>query len=85
MKKMKNSRKTIFNAKYRRLVSNLAALRKANGMTQRDLAAALGVSHCYVARTEIFERRLDIIDLMSFMKALRIPKAEAVAILSEVF
>jgi transcriptional regulator with XRE-family HTH domain len=82
---MKNARKTIFNAKYRRLISNLVELRRLRGMTQRDLAAALGVPHCYVARTEIFERRLDIVELAGVMRALRVPKAGALAMLAGLF
>jgi transcriptional regulator with XRE-family HTH domain len=78
---MKNAKKTIFNRKYEVLVAKLVKIRKNKGLTQRDLAKELGVPHCYVARTEIRERRLDVVELVNILKALKVSRKEVVDII----
>ena len=51
----------------------LALLRRARedaGLTQRDLAARLRCHHSWVAKVEIGERRLDVIELIRVLRAL---------------
>ena len=45
-------------------------------MTQRTLALILGTSHCFIGRTEIKERRLDLIETLDLMKALGLSDKE---------
>jgi len=68
--------KTIFNPKYRDMIESLKALRNKQGITQRELANKLHKTHCYVARAETCERRLDILDLINILRALNLTDKE---------
>lgn len=68
---MTEKTKSIFDPKYRCFIASIVARRKEINMTQRELAKKLGVSHCYIARIETHERRLDIIEAIDMMHALQ--------------
>lgn len=53
---------------YRQLLRQLVAAREAKGLTQREVARALGVPQSWVAKIEIGERRVDVIELLAFAK-----------------
>ncbi len=60
----------------------LALLRRARedaGLTQRDLAARLRCHHSWVAKVEIGERRLDVIEFVRVAHALGEDPAEIFA------
>ena len=46
-------------------------MRKQAGFTQADLAAELGVHQSWVAKTENGERRLDVVEFVSWLQACR--------------
>lgn len=73
---MKTSPKTIFDSRYEKLITRLVEIRHKKGMTQRTLALILGTSHCFIGRTEIKERRLDLIETLDLMKALGLSDKE---------
>ncbi|MBK8092218.1 MAG: helix-turn-helix transcriptional regulator [Verrucomicrobiaceae bacterium] len=54
-------------------------------MTQRDLAKALGREHGMVARIELGERRVDLVEAFELFKALKTDPAKEVASLMEEF
>lgn len=56
--------------RYRAVVARLIALRKAARLNQRDLADRLGRTQSYVAKVELCERRLDVIQLLELLDAL---------------
>jgi transcriptional regulator with XRE-family HTH domain len=59
-------------------------MRKAAGLTQRELAKRLGTVQTIVVRVEQGERRLDLIEFYWFCKALGIdPKKATIEVLSE--
>ncbi len=60
-------------------------LREAAGMTQRDLAAALGREHGMVARIELGERRVDMIEAYELFKVLGADPEKEAAALMKVF
>ena len=62
--------KTIHSALSRIFCEHIRALREASKMTQRDLAAALGREHGMVARIELGERRVDLIEAFQIFTAL---------------
>lgn len=62
--------KTIHKPEYKALLSRLVALRHCAGMTQRELAQLLGVHHSWVAKVEIGERRLDILETIHLIRTL---------------
>lgn len=73
---------SIHSARSRVFCDHLRQLRMAAGMTQRDLAAALGREHGMVARIELGERRVDFVEAYEIFKALGVsPKAEAAKIM----
>ena len=82
---MKETQKTIFSEKYKALIALIVRLRKERGLTQRDMAARLSVPHCYIARTEICERRLDIVALIEIFRVLEVPQNEALKIIETLF
>jgi len=49
---------------YKAIIEKLVAARKAKGLSQAAVAEALGKHQSYIAKIEIGERRLDIIELM---------------------
>lgn len=72
--------KTIFNPKYKSMINSLVAIRKQQGISQRDLAIKLNKVHSYIGRIETFERRLDVVDLINIARALGLSDKEIVKI-----
>lgn len=57
----------------------LAAYRKEAGLTQRELAARLGREPSFVARLELGERRLDVVEFYWLIRACGAEPAKAAA------
>ena len=55
--------------RYRKLPTMLRALRKAASLTQRELASKLTVTHVWVHKSEIGERRVDITEFLDWCVA----------------
>ena len=72
------NKKTIFDDKYRDMVNRMVEIRKHHGWTQRELAYKLKVSHCYVGRVETYERRLDIIETIKWLRILKLSDSEII-------
>ena len=71
-------RKTVHSALSRIFCDHIRALREAARMTQRDLAAALGREHGMIARIELGERRVDLLEAYQIFTALGVkPESEA--------
>jgi len=68
--------KTIHNQTYKALIAELKKARRAAGLTQQDVADALDKPQSYVAKTEGYERRLDIIELMEYCEAVSVDKRQ---------
>jgi transcriptional regulator with XRE-family HTH domain len=77
--------KTIHSALSAVFCERVRALREAAGMTQRDLAAALGREHGMVARIELGERRVDLIEAFQIFTALGVKPENEVAALMRKF
>jgi len=58
--------KIIYTDKYKKFLDRLYQARKEKGLTQVDVAKALGKHQSYVAKCENGERRVDIIELAEF-------------------
>ena len=54
--------KSTFSPHYKILKTKLVAMRKAAGLTQRQLAKKLNREHSFVSRIELGERRLDVVE-----------------------
>ena len=57
--------KTIHSERHRRLAELLIEKRKAAGMTQAEVARALGRHQPFIANIENGERRVDLVDLLA--------------------
>ena len=54
-------------------------MRTRAGLSQRGLAARLGVPHSWVAKVESGERRLDVVEFMEFAQACGVEAEHAIA------
>ena len=67
---MGNLLKTIYHPQYVRLIELLTQIRKSLPLTQLQLATALGKQQSYIAKVEICERKLDVLEFMEWCRAL---------------
>jgi ribosome-binding protein aMBF1 (putative translation factor) len=65
--------KSITSQEYRNFIRELRAARERSGLSQVDLAARLGETQSFVSKCERGERRLDIVELRVFCRAMGIP------------
>lgn len=56
--------------RYRRIIDRLKAARLAAGLSQQDLADQLGKPQSFVAKTEGYERRLDVLEFVTVAEAI---------------
>lgn len=76
--------KSVARTHYAMFCERVRTLRERAKMTQRDLAAALGREHAMVARIELGERRVDLVEAYCLFKALGVdPAREAAALMKE--
>lgn len=64
--------KSIYTSEYKRLTGLIRSAREKSGITQSELAKALGKQQSYVSKYEAGERRLDLVELAEICEALRI-------------
>jgi transcriptional regulator with XRE-family HTH domain len=69
-------RKSIHTPQYRTLLELLVHTREARGLTQVALAHRLRTTQSSVSKVERGERRLDILELYHWCRALRVSFAE---------
>ena len=70
--------KALRSRRHRALCAVLAAARKAAGLSQYELASRLKTSQSVIARIEIGERRIDVIEFIDLSRALKIDPREVV-------
>jgi transcriptional regulator with XRE-family HTH domain len=68
--------KTLHTERHRKLRELLIAQRKAAGLTQTVLAERLGRPPSYVAKYELGDRRLDILEYLDIAAAIGFDPAE---------
>lgn len=69
-------RKAVFSRDYKIFLEELRDARNEAGLTQVQLARRLRTSQSVVSKIERGERRLDIVELKNWCKALRVPLGE---------
>jgi transcriptional regulator with XRE-family HTH domain len=67
--------KTLGTKQHKELIARLIAKREEAGMTQTELAAALGEYQSFIARLESGQRRVDVIELIELSRILRFDPA----------
>ncbi|MFZ4765149.1 MAG: helix-turn-helix domain-containing protein [Roseimicrobium sp.] len=76
--------KTLHSKLSKLFCEHIRSLRDAAGMTQRDLAEALGREHGMVGRIELGERRVDFVEAFAVFQALGAdPVQEASALMAK--
>lgn len=76
-------RRWVSSDAYREIIRALVGARIARGMTQRDVAAALGKPPSFVAKIEVGERRLDVLEFIAICRAAGVNPAELLALIDE--
>lgn len=64
---------SIHDPRYRKLIQKLIAIRELRKITQVELATSLEKNQSYIAKVENYDRRIDILELYDWLKALDIP------------
>ena len=62
--------RSIHDPRYQDLIKKLIELRESKHVTQVELARRLNKPQSYVSKVEILERRLDVIELIDWLKVL---------------
>ena len=62
--------KSLTRPEYRHLLAELRKARKEAGLNQTELGLRLGESQSFISKVERGERRLDLVELNAFCKAL---------------
>lgn len=73
----------MFTPDYECLIELMAEIRKDKGVTQVDLATALGKPQSFVSKIENGERQLDLIEMVAVADALGIKPQTVIAMLEE--
>lgn len=68
--------KSIFSESYGIFLRQLRAAREKSGLSQVELAGRLQETQSWVSKCERGERRIDVIELRSFCKAIGVPFKE---------
>jgi ribosome-binding protein aMBF1 (putative translation factor) len=75
--------KTLHTERHRKLRELLVARRKAAGLTQTVLAQRLGKPPSYVAKYELGERRLDVLEFLDIAAAIGFDPGKVLRLLAE--
>lgn len=70
------ARRDTFGPEYRVIIGRLVEHRRAAGLTQVDLAQALGTDQSQISKIERLQRRLDIIDYVRVCRAIGVDPGE---------
>ncbi len=71
--------KALRSRRHRTLCAALTAARKAAGLSQHELASRLKTSQTVIARIEIGERRIDVIEFIDLSRVLKIDPREVLS------
>jgi len=71
--------KSLRTAGHAALTHALVAARQQSGLTQQELAARLGRSQSFVAKIELGERRVEVVELVEIARILDVPTADLIA------
>ena len=75
-------RRWVSSISYRAAIGRIVAARSAARLTQRELAERLGKPPSFIAKIELGERRLDIVEFIALARALGLDPAEFVGSLN---
>ena len=70
------ARRDTYGPQHRAIIAKLVESRRAAGMTQVELARALGTDQSQISKIERGERRLDVIDYLRICRVIGVDPAE---------
>ncbi len=70
------SKKSLFSPDYDRFLEVLRAVRLEAGLTQAQLAKRTGRLVSYISKSELGERRMDVVEFLDFCKGCRVDPDE---------
>ena len=70
--------KSLHSDEYEEFLQVLIAARKDAGITQQDLATALGKPQSFVSKYERRERRLDVVEFISIARAIGLEPSKTI-------
>ena len=76
--------KTLGSKQHRALITLLIQKREQLGMTQSDLADAIGEYQSFVARLESGQRRVDVVEFLRLAKVLKFNAAAVIEDLKKI-
>lgn len=81
---MKKFRQSIYDAQHVYLREWLIDKRKSLSLSQRQLAERLGVIHSLVGKVEKGERRLDLVEFVTYCEAMDVAESELLNIIKNI-
>lgn len=76
--------KSIHSRRYQMLIVQLQSYRKLNKITQYDVAEKLGITQSQVSKIERCERRLDVLELIDYCRAINLSPANISALIAQI-
>ena len=70
---------SVYSDEYQRVINALKKARKDKGITQAQLAEALGKPQSFIAKVESGERRLDVVEFVHLAKRVGADVQEIIA------
>lgn len=67
---------SVYSEEYQRVITALKNARKARGITQAQLAEALGKPQSFIAKVENGERRLDVVEFVHLARLVGVEVGE---------
>jgi len=72
---------SVYSDEYQRVIAALKQARKARGITQMQLAEALGRPQSFIAKSESGERRLDVVEFVHLARLVRLTVEDVLKII----
>ena len=73
--------KSLHSNEHRVLIDWLKKGRASQGVTMRELATKMKISHSFIGKVEQGERRLDVVEYIRYCKALGVSPVEGLVLL----
>ena len=74
---------SVYSEEYQRVITALKNARKARGITQAQLAEALGKPQSFIAKVENGERRLDVVEFVHLAKLVGVKVEEVLLVIQD--
>ena len=75
--------KTIFTEANKELIGWLRSCREQKGLTMRDVAKKLDVSHSWIEKVELGDRRLDLVEYIRYCQILEVDPHEGLDMIAD--